>query len=74
MILTNEVIWFYGINQKLFHEIRDVTFVEGLHSDYQKYLSNHSLMTLGDLKAVVPSDETHFFVYERNPQSKVLFS
>ena len=53
----DKVIWFYGIYQKLYHEIPDVTFVEGLPSDYRKYLGDRSLMILDDLMTETGGDE-----------------
>lgn len=48
-IVPDKIVWFYGIYQPMYDEIKDVTFVEGLPSDYKKYLGTQSLYVIDDL-------------------------
>ena len=53
----DKVIWFYGIQQKLYEEIENVTFVEGFPSNYQEYIGLNSLIILDDLMTEMGSDK-----------------
>lgn len=62
----DKVVWFFGIFQKLYKQIPNVTFVEGFPPDYHKYLGQNSLIILDDLMSEMGSDErlTHLFTKE----------
>lgn len=48
-IVPDKVVWFYGIHQPLYDEIENVTFVEGLPTDFKDYLGKHTLFIIDDL-------------------------
>ena len=41
--VPNKIVWFYAIYQKLYHEIQDVTFIEGFPPNYMEYLGMNTL-------------------------------
>ena len=47
--VPDKIVWFYGIYQKLYDEIQDVTFVEGFPPNYMEYLGTNTLFILDDL-------------------------
>lgn len=57
------VVWFYGIHQSLYDEIENVTFVEGLPSNFREYVSGRTLFVIDDLMTECGSDKklTHLF-------------
>lgn len=61
--VPDKVIWFYGIYQKLYDEIPDVTFIEGFPQNYQEYLGSNSLLIFDDLMTDIGNDKrlTHLF-------------
>lgn len=61
--VPDKIVWFYGIYQPLYDEIPDVTFVEGLPSNYRDYLGVNTLFIIDDLMSECGSDKrlTHLF-------------
>ena len=53
----DKIVWFFGIHQKLYDEIRDVTFVEGFPSNYTEYLGTNTLFILDDLMSECGGDK-----------------
>lgn len=62
-IVPDKIVWFYGIYQPLYDEIPDVTFIEGLPSNYQDLLGVNSLFVIDDLMSECANDKklTHLF-------------
>lgn len=62
-IVPDKVVWFYGIYQPLYDEIPDVTFIEGLPSNYQDLLGSNTLFVIDDLMSECGKDKnlTHMF-------------
>lgn len=56
-VVPDKVVWFYGIYQNLYNEIPDVTFVEGLPSNYKDYLGENTLFIIDDLMSECGSDK-----------------
>jgi hypothetical protein len=46
-----KVVWFYGIFQSLYHDIPNVTFVEGIPDRFEDYLEGPTLFIFDDLMA-----------------------
>lgn len=65
-IIPDKVVWFYGIYQSLYDEIPEVTFVEGLPSNYKDYLGENTLFIIDDLMSECGSDKklTNLFIRE----------
>ena len=61
--VPDKIIWFYGIYQPLYDEIPEVTFVEGLPTNYRSYLGANTLFVIDDLMSECGSDKrlTHLF-------------
>lgn len=57
------IVWFYGIYQPLYDTIENVTFVEGLPTNYKTYLGANTLFIIDDLMSECGSDKrlTHLF-------------
>lgn len=62
-VVPDKVVWMYGINQPLYDEIPDVTFVEGLPSNYKDLLGDQTLFIIDDLMGECGKDKrlTHLF-------------
>lgn len=52
----DKIVWFYGINQKLYNEIPDVTFIEGFPTNYEEYLGTNTLFIFDDLMSEISGD------------------
>lgn len=61
----DKVIWFYGIYQKMYDEMPEITFVEGFPSNFREYLGTNSLIILDDLMIECTNDERLTFLYTR---------
>lgn len=61
----DKVIWFYGIYQILFNEMDDVTFVEGLPTNFKEYLGDNSLIIIDDLMEEVGSDKRLTYLFTK---------
>lgn len=61
--VPDKIVWFYGIQQPLYDEIADVTFVEGFPSNYRDYLGENTLFIIDDLMSECGNDKrlTHLF-------------
>src|SRR5215510_8691040 len=57
------VVWFYGVHQSLHDEIPNVTFVEGIPSDFQEYFKPRTLFIIDDLMSECSNNKkvTHLF-------------
>lgn len=61
----DKVIWFYGIYQKLYDEMNDVTFIEGFPSNYMDYLGTNSLIILDDLMEECGADKRLTYLFTK---------
>lgn len=61
--VPDRIVWFYGIHQPLYDEIKDVEFVEGLPTNFREYLGVNTLFVIDDLMSEAASDKrlTHLF-------------
>lgn len=61
--VPDKFVWFYGIYQPLYDEISDVTFVEGLPTNYREYLGVNTCFVIDDLMSEGAGDKrlTHLF-------------
>ena len=59
----DHTVWFYGVYQSLYDEIPDVTFVEGIPSNFRDHIRGKTLFIIDDLMAECGSDTklSHLF-------------
>lgn len=55
--IPDKIVWFYGVYQKLYDEIQDVTFVEGFPPNYTDYLGGNTMFILDDLMSECANDK-----------------
>lgn len=48
-VVPDKVVWFYGIYQSLYDEMKGVDFVEGLPTNYRNLLGTNTLFIIDDL-------------------------
>ena len=53
----SDIVWFYSEYQDLYDDMPDVTFVEGLPSDYASYIGQRTLFIIDDLMCELGKDK-----------------
>lgn len=54
---VDKIVWFYGVYQDIFNDIPNVTFVEGLPSNFKDHLGKNTIFIIDDLMVECGSDK-----------------